>query len=261
MPTRRRDVLIAAGALGIAVALPGFLRRMKRDFEFEPLRSVPGFRRLRAGALSKANVALIGVEAPSDRDRMRREEVETNPCKSVFGNFAWDQGKLPIAVFTDYFCPYCPMQSSLVIELAEERDSIHVVWHDLPTLGPRSEAAAKVAVAAGLQDRYLPVHRRLMQTHLRPGTGQLVELAREFDLNETRLLQDLASAETEARVERTKAIAAVFGIVGTPAMIVGRTLVVGNANRETLERLIELELDDEPQACEPWLSDSPSPDS
>ena len=78
MPMRRRDVLIAAGAVGLAIAAPRAARLFKPPFDFEPIPGLPGFRRLTGGPLSAAgDVFLAGIEIlPPDRIERRTPVLE-----------------------------------------------------------------------------------------------------------------------------------------------------------------------------------------
>ena len=51
----------------------------------------------------------------------------------------------------------------------------------------------------------------------------------------------MGSAQVSTRLDSTRALARLFAIPGTPAMVVGRTLLVGNVTQERLEKLIEIE--------------------
>ncbi|MBK0327447.1 DsbA family protein [Rhodobacteraceae bacterium F11138] len=242
---RRRDLLIVLAAVGAAVALPPFLRRRGRDLDLEPIPGLPGFRRLRTGSVSGGtggNFILTGLTPADPQQAELRQQAAANPCRAAFGSRGWPGGTVPVAVFTDYNCPYCPVLSRLVLDLIASDAPIAVRWHDLPILGPRSRAAARAAVAARSQDRYLPVHEYLMHSVLRPGPHALRQLAAEFGMDPDRFLRDVASQATTDRLQRSAATAAVFGIVGTPSLLVGRTLVLGEISRETLLRLIDLEL-------------------
>jgi protein-disulfide isomerase len=178
-----------------------------------------------------------------------RQEVSAAPCRMLFGDTEATDEQIQVAVFSDYNCPYCRVLSRMVKRLMDEGVPIRVTWHDLPVLGPRSEAAARAALAAAEQGAYLQVHQRLMQTILRPGTVHLVKLAGEFGLDEDRFVRDATGPKTERSIERAKAIAAVFGIAGTPALMVGRTLVVGEIDEASLQKLVQLELEHPDDPC------------
>ena len=159
---------------------------------------------------------------------------------------------MPVAIFTDYYCPNCPEMSARLIAMADDL-RVRLVWHDFPIFGARSERAARVAVAAGMQGQYEPVHTYLMQAGLRPGRQALDVLADNFNLNAERLAQDAQSAEVSGIIDHTRATAAVLGILGTPTSVVGRTVVAGVREKQFIKRLIVLEREtaSEPGHCRP----------
>lgn len=222
--------------------MPPLLRWRKQSLTFEPIAGLPGFRRLPSGAVSGGDFILTGLQPASAQQSRLRDTVVANPCQAVFGRTSWPVGRIPVAVFTDYNCPYCPVLSDMVIDLVQQGAPVDIAWHDLPVLGPRSDAAARAAIAAGRQGQYLPVHQRLMRGVLRPGPAALTDLAESFGLDAQRFLRDVQSAETTQKIEQARAVAAVFGIAGTPAILVGRSLSIGRIERDALNRLIALEV-------------------
>lgn len=238
---RRRDLMIAAGAVGTVVAAPQIIRRFQDPFRFEPHPSLAGFRRLQAGSVTSVDMALIGVDTPSPEQIEWRRIATENPEAAVFGDLP-DVGTLPVAVFTDYNCPFCPEASEDIAALRDEGLAIDITWHDYPLLGPRSEAAARLAIAAGFQGAYEPVHMHLMRTVLRPGPGAVRRLAQRFELDATRLANDAASAEVSTKLEQTRAAASVFGLFGTPSILFGNTVVIGYLRKQFTRDLIEIQL-------------------
>ena len=227
---------IAAWVWGV----PRLYRAFSEPFQFGPIPGLDGFRIVNSGSVSGAtDIALLAVDRVSDAQRDLRADLRGNPC-SIFGS-ARNSGKLPLAVFTDYYCPYCPEMSDLVIELSEGAAPIAPVWWDLPLLGPRSEYAARVAIAAGNQGQYLPVHKHLMHKPLSPGPVALNELAARFDLNGEDLRRDMQAPETDLNLETAHAARAVFAMIGTPSIVVGRSVLIGRTSKQSFLDLIELE--------------------
>lgn len=247
---RRRDLIIATCAVAAVIALPRLAALRDPGFAFQPIPGLSGFRRIDGSGVSRSSDVFTGLDPVAQEQQGLRDWAARNPCIAAFGPDGWTDDMLPVAVFTDYNCPYCPRLSDMVIALQEAGIAIRPVWHDLPVLGPRSQAAARVAVASARQGQYLPVHTYLMRTVLRPGPGPVSDLAAEFGLDAVRLLRDAESDSVERQLAETKAIAAVLGIVGTPAVLVGRTLAIGEIDRKDLERLIALELNTPFDGCE-----------
>lgn len=238
---RRRDVLIAGTAVGAVVFLP---RLFTSGFTFEPIAGVPGFRQIPFAAASggAAGAAFVGLGARNPDQQRRRDQIRANPDRALFDAQA-PATDLPVALFTDYNCPFCPVLSDMLMRLEADGAGIAIRFHDLPVLGPNSIAAARAALAAAEQGKYRPVHHHLMRSRLRPGPASLRALASRFDMEPARFLQDTQSPRIMDQLRQAEDIAAVFGIIGTPALVVGRTLVVGEISEKRLRRLIRLERD------------------
>jgi hypothetical protein len=247
---RRRDLFIVAASVGAVIALKQFSGLRNPEIVFQPIAGLPGFRRLSGGSASGTTAVFFGINPVSEEDRRLRDQAAENPCLAAFGPQGRAADIVPVAVFTDYNCPYCPMVSDMVIALVEGGASIRPIWHDFPVLGPRSDMAARVAVASARQHRYLPVHQFLMRTVLRPGPQALADLAEQFDMDAAHLLRDVNSEAVRQHLNRTRAVASVLGIAGTPALLVRRSLVVGKIDADLLNRLIEMERDAPLEGCE-----------
>jgi 2-hydroxychromene-2-carboxylate isomerase len=88
------------------------------------------------------------------------------------------------------------------------------------------------------------MHARLMRAGLVPTPAYLAEVAEGLGLDPARLLRDMGSAGIDAALRRSSALADVFALPGTPALVVGRTVVLGAVGERTLARLIERERDE-----------------
>ena len=152
-----------------------------------------------------------------------------------------------MASFSDYFCPYCRV---LTQNLARWHDDgmITVSWHELPLLSPFSEQAARTALAAGLQGSYLTFHERLMRSRVIADTEYVRVLAKNAGLDGNQVVEDMHSEAVERKLKTAHQLADCFGIFGTPALVVGRTVVIGSIDPSRLDQLISLEAD-LPPAC------------
>ena len=118
---------------------------------------------------------------------------------------------------------------------------ISVTWHELPLLGPGSVTGAKAALAARAQGRYLDMHNRLMKSQFRINSAYIEAISEDMTLNTPRLLADMKGPDVAAQLSQSAALARMFGIPGTPALVVGKTLVLGAISRAQLRRLIKQE--------------------
>ncbi|MFV0359098.1 DsbA family protein [Tropicimonas sp.] len=233
MATSRRQLLfLFLTGMAMSAGVSGLLRRRPIGLETAPLPGVPGFRYLIAGSTS-GGVAdpFFGIGQPESRPAGDLAYLFTAPARP---------GQVEVASFSDYNCPYCRVLSKTLAGIAGDGE-IAVTWHELPLLGPASVAAARAALAADMQGAYLPFHNRMMATRFRPTAPYLTEAAGALGIDGDRLLADMEGPEVAARLRRSAGLANLFGIVGTPALVVGRTLVLGNIRRRDLERLIGME--------------------
>ncbi len=248
MKFSRRNLGIALGAAamgGSFVALRWAANSFGPPFAFTEIGGLDGFRRLDAGPQSRGFDPFIGIGASGQAvPPLDPEDL----CGTLFNWSRYRSGTVPVASFSDYFCPYCRVLTEELTGI-EAAGSISVTWHELPLLGEPSLNAARAAMAADLQGAYPAFHRRLMRAAFTPNRAYVTELARSADLDLDRFLADLDGSEVDRRIRRSLALAELLGLVGTPALIVGRTLVIGAIRTAELKRLISVEAGVEPHPC------------
>jgi protein-disulfide isomerase len=154
------------------------------------------------------------------------------------GAWAGDpRGDVTLTMFTDYACGYCRQSAPDIERLLATDPKLRVVWREIPVLGPDSEVAARVALAAAKQGRYLPFHRALFASG-RPDTGHLAQAARAAGLDPARLRTDEGASDVAAEVQRNLALATQLKIDGTPAFVVGDQLLAGAVGYDRLAQAI-----------------------
>ncbi len=146
-------------------------------------------------------------------------------------------GDVAVVEFFDYRCPYCKKVAGDVDRLIEADQKIKVVYKEWPILGPESVLAARAALAARKQDRYLPFHRKVMA--MREVTeASVMDAAKELGLDLTKLKFDMEAPEVEDHLRETMRLSRALGIEGTPAFVVGDELVPGAASFDRLQALV-----------------------
>lgn len=239
--SRRRLILgglgFAAAYAGLRVGIPAVSERLA-PLDLEPLDRPAGFRRLvSAGGASGVGAGafdpLVGLE-PADR--------VAPSCAGLFGDGpdpGPDPGTVPVAYFSDANCAYCRVLTPRLDGL----DGVRVTLHELPILGDGSVYAARAAVAAGAQGAHAAFHAALMDAP-RPSPATIERIAGDLGLDVARLRADMGNPAVDVTLKRSDALAALFGIRATPALVVGRTLVIGAISRVTLDRLVAREAAD-----------------
>lgn len=246
--TSRRSLLTALIVLGgVAGGWQLWVRR-PRGFDFQPIEGLPGWRRIEFEGLSTpsgdpSGAAFIGIGASEAPPPLPPGAL----CRVLFGSVAGD--RFPIAVFSDFNCPFCRTLVPRLAERAASDPTIAIRWHELPLLGPVSEQAARAALAADMQGGYAAFQSRLMATPFRPTGAHLSEIAIAAGLKPGQLLIDMDAPEVRRRLRESRAAARRLGVYGTPGMVVGRTLVMGEITERELDRLIAIERELGPPPC------------
>ncbi|PTW46128.1 DsbA family protein [Rhodovulum kholense] len=235
MTVTRRGLVWVMGAAGVTTAIsaaPGLWRRaFPPEIETEPVPGLPGFCRVpRPGP---ALLPLIGLTAEPP------PPLPEDPCAALFGPAPDRPGAVPVACFTDIRCPWCRRLTPLLIARAARRPAaIRIAWQPLPLLGDGSVLAARAALAAEAQGAALDWQERTMGGALVPTPRGMREIAAGMGLDIAAFERDMAHPRTEARLAEARALAAAFGFVGTPGLVVGRVAILGGVDGPMLDRLI-----------------------
>lgn len=166
--------------------------------------------------------------------RENAEALGSHPMSPVSGNA---NGDVTVVEFFDYRCGYCKRALPAMEAVLEEDANVRVVWKEFPILGPVSVFAARAAMAAHRQGRYLPFHLALMKER-ELTEDRVVEIAAETGLDVERLEEDMEDPAIQAYLDETRALAREIGISGTPAFVVGGRLVPGAVNAARLKELV-----------------------
>ena len=239
----RRAVLAGLAAAAAGVALWRSPLFGAAPFSFEAMAQPRGFRQFKSGPVSATGAVFAGLGAPaSSVQQSARDTVAQNLCDTLFEPAAL--GTVPVAYFYDYQCPICRRLTPRLRDLS----GVNLTWHDLSGLGPASETAARAAIAARKQGAFDAFHDRMMRAAFQPNEGYVAALADSIGINSAQLLADMQSPDVTRRMDISQALADVFAMPGTPGLVVGRTLVIGDVDSATLNRLIAIEASD-PGPC------------
>lgn len=235
----RRDLLLGGGAL-LALAGIGVARwQGSRTLTYRDLPNLPPFRELVSdGGISTASLAVVGLQGePSPELAARSAEVLVETCAALFGEAVRD-ARLPIAYFSDFNCPYCRVLEGDLDDVLAADPELRLVRHELPLLGRASMSAAKAVLAADLQGGYEVMKARLLRAGLITDAPYLRAVAGPLGIDADLLLADMEGPEVAQRLLTSLALGRTFGIVGTPALVIGRTLVFGAVSARIIRQVI-----------------------
>lgn len=150
-------------------------------------------------------------------------------------------GDVTIVEFLDYRCGYCRRAHNEVKALLEEDGNIRWVVKELPILGPDSDASSRMALATlkTLGDEaYSRLHDVLM-TFEGPVNAQTMSLiARRADVDLVAIQAAMESEEVSHHIGSVRLLAQQLNVTGTPAFVIGGTMVRGFIPKDTMNQII-----------------------
>lgn len=168
------------------------------------------------------------------------QQVKAAPEKTLFKAGDVGRNTTPVAYFFDYYCPYCRVLSEHLADLAAVSEIVVTRQH-WPIFGEVSVLAARASLAAEMQGDTKKIHGRLLRTPGQVTVQFLRRVAEDFGLSWSRMEQDMEAPAVTASLERARALAQLFSFVGTPSLVVGRTVVEGEIPKARLLDLARLE--------------------
>ncbi|MDR3507345.1 MAG: DsbA family protein [Caulobacteraceae bacterium] len=152
-----------------------------------------------------------------------RKAIERDPRDFV----ANPNGKVTVTEFYDYRCPHCVNVAPAVLQIIQSDPDVRVVFKEFPIFGPTSEKAAAGAIATKRAGGdYLAVYHDMMAA--RPlDTAAIDRILTAHGVKPDSLEQADIKAEVTKQLADVRQLAISLDIQGTPAFIIGDTMVPG----------------------------------
>ena len=165
------------------------------------------------------------------------ETIYNSPRGVTLGN---KDGDVTFVEFFDYNCGYCKRAMSDMLDLMKGDPKLKVVLKEFPVLSEGSVEAAKVAIAARMQDpkKYLDFHTRLLGGRGLADKARAMAVAKDVGYDTARIEKDMASPEIKATIEENLKLAEEMGLNGTPSYVIGKQIVVGAVGLDGLKEKI-----------------------
>lgn len=164
-----------------------------------------------------------------------RAALTSDPDTPVMGN---PDGDVSIVEFFDYKCPYCKRAAGTIKAVIAADSNIRLVMKEFPILGPQSIKAARAALAAAKQGKYEEFHWALMTEPGDMSDPHIRKVARTVGVDVDLMVKDMESPDIQAMIARNHQLAQSLQINGTPAFVIGDTLLPGAVDRQTIERIV-----------------------
>jgi protein-disulfide isomerase len=249
---KRRSIFRRLGALIVVVGLfvgAGIPPALSGSHVFTPEQSDAIRAIVREYLTRNPEVILEAIEALKARDQAsaeirakrvlaaRQAELLDDPGSPVTGN---PKGDVAVVEFFDYRCPYCKRVHPTIQALLREDKNIRFVYKEWPILGPPSVYAARAALAARSQNRYVEFHGALMEVRGNLDEAAVHRAAAAAGLDVERLKRDMEAqtADLDKIFVRNDDLARSLEITGTPAFVIGDVIVRGATDMESMKKVV-----------------------
>jgi protein-disulfide isomerase len=152
-----------------------------------------------------------------------RQALEHDPRDFV----ANPNGKITVTEFYDYRCPHCVNAAPAVLALIKSSPDVRFVFKEFPIFGAASDRAALAAIAVKRAGGdYLGLYRDFMAA--RPlNDPSIDQILTAHGVAPAKLEEASLKTEATAQLAAVRQLAISLGIQGTPAFVIGDTLVPG----------------------------------
>src|SRR5690606_8747648 len=167
------------------------------------------------------------LDALAERNNAERwQQIRNDPRDFSIGPA---NAAITVVEFYDYRCAYCHAAMEWVLDLTRTRRDVRIVFKELPILSDASMEAARAALAARPQGRYLQFHQALMSFPLDRDltSAEIDTLARRSGIDVTRMRRAMENPEITAILEQNRAQAIDYNISGTPGFVINGELIPG----------------------------------
>jgi protein-disulfide isomerase len=143
------------------------------------------------------------------------------------------KGDVTIAAYLDYNCGYCRASLPALAELVAKDPNVRIVYREFPVLGQSSVTAARWALAAAEQGKFMEFHKALYADG--PDEAGLAKAAAKAGLDTALAKKTIAAPRVQAEIEKNLKIAMDLGSGGaTPFWVVGDQVVAGLVDYDRL---------------------------
>jgi protein-disulfide isomerase len=227
------------GAPMVAFAQSSFSDTQRSDIEAIIKNYLVSHPEVLEDAMNELSKRQTAAEEKKHEEAVSRnaDTIFNSPREVVLGN---KDGDVTFVEFFDYNCGYCKHAMGDMLSLLKNDHKLKVVLKEFPVLSEGSVEAAKVAVAARMQDpsKYLDFHTRLLGGRGPADKARAMAAAKDAGYDTARIEKDLSNPEVKATIEENFKLAEDMGLNGTPSYVIGKQIVVGAVGLDGLKEKI-----------------------
>ena len=182
----------------------------------------------------QARDARAKAELAAKRLSELRSEIYSDSGSPEAGN---PRGDIAVVVFFDYNCGYCKSTLPQLQAFSTNDANVRVIFKEFPVLGPHSWLAAKAALAADRQGKYVEFHNALMTAET-TDEDSIKNISKIIGIDHSKLQKDMADPQIDEQINRNHRLASSLEINGTPAYIIGDQIIPGAIDADSLTRIV-----------------------
>ena len=143
--------------------------------------------------------------------------------------------------FVDYNCGYCLKFHDQVLSVLNEDQNTKLVIMQMPILGDNSFTFSKIAVAANFQNKFEEVHNYLYSSDRKSKMADILGDLFLMNIDIAQLEQDMNSEKVAKVILSHEQFVKDFKFNGTPAIIIGETIIPGYVEKDKIIEILENE--------------------
>jgi protein-disulfide isomerase len=167
---------------------------------------------------------------------VEKDRLFYDPLSPVAGN---KKSGVVVVEFYDYQCGYCKASEDAVERVLKEGKDVRFVFKNYPILGPVSLEAAKAAMAAVKQDKFLVFHEALMNKKEHLTSDMIYQVAKDAGLDVDKLKKDMAEKSVTDAVDDSMKLGQDIGVRGTPFFVINEAAYPGVLQYDQLAKAID----------------------
>jgi protein-disulfide isomerase len=132
--------------------------------------------------------------------------------------------------------------------LIKANPDLRVIYKEFPIRGPVSEFAARAALAANKQGKYVELSHAILSSGQPLTQDSVLQIAKATGINVDKLKKDMEDSSVKNQLKANIKLAQDLKLMGTPAIFIGKTdaktndpinYVPGHADQAQLQTIID----------------------
>ena len=171
-----------------------------------------------------------------------KRQLFNDPNTPTAGN---PNGNVYFVEFFDYQCGHCREVYKVVKNIMAKDSNVKFIFKELPIFGGPSKYAAKAALAANKEGKYLELHNKLFESQEMLTQAKIKTYITSINLDVDKLTREMQNPKYEKDIRGNFALAQKLGIMGTPAFVISNKaetrfqFIPGAASEQRLQAAIQ----------------------